>query len=144
MLLLPTIPTILDETVAKKKPNTTINNAPSKLTGISGINHIPAAITNEPIKTTDIGKSCCVLSPPDTFFPKPLIADLNVLNIVGKVLIKLMIPPAATAPAPIYLIYLLQIVPGSNWLNGSKFPASSATDDKLSPPKNAIAGISTK
>mgnify|MGYP007104525672 CR=1 FL=1 len=33
LLLLPTSPTILDDTVAKKKPNTTIRIAPGKLIG---------------------------------------------------------------------------------------------------------------
>jgi hypothetical protein len=62
LLLLPTIPTILDDTVAKKKPKTTIINAPKRLTGISGNNQIKAAMINTPPRTTFIDKSCCVLS----------------------------------------------------------------------------------
>ena len=41
LLLLPTIPTILDETVAKKKPNNAIRTAPS---GDTGISVLPVAI----------------------------------------------------------------------------------------------------
>ena len=62
LLELPTIPTILDDTVAKKKPKTTIINAPKRLTGISGNNQIKTAMINTPPKTTFIDKSCCVLS----------------------------------------------------------------------------------
>ena len=57
LLLLPTIPTILDDTVAKKKPNTTIIIAPTNDTGISGSNHIATAITTIPPRTADIGMS---------------------------------------------------------------------------------------
>jgi len=104
LLLLPTIPTILDDTVAKKKPNTTTISAPRKLTGISGSNQIKTAITSEPPRTNFIEISCSVLNWLSPFLPNPLIACLNVLIIVGNVLIKLINPPAATAPAPMYLV----------------------------------------
>ena len=41
---LPTNPTILEDTVAKKNPKTTIKIAPGKLTGITGISHITIAV----------------------------------------------------------------------------------------------------
>ena len=103
LLLLPTIPTILDDTVAKKKPNTTIITAPKKLTGISGNNQIKTAMIRIPPRTTFIEISCCVLNWLSPFLPNPFIACPNVLIIVGNVLIRLIRPPAATAPAPIYL-----------------------------------------
>ena len=71
LLLLPTIPTILDDTVAKKKPNTTIIIAPTNDTGISGSNHIATAITTIPPRTADIGMSLWVLSPASPFLPNP-------------------------------------------------------------------------
>ena len=61
LLLLPTSPTSLEETVAKKKPNTAISTAPSKLTGIVGINHIDIITAKDPSKTTFIDISLSVL-----------------------------------------------------------------------------------
>ena len=52
LLLLPTKPTSLEDTIAKKKPNIAIKRAPTKLTGIEGINHIAITTANEPNKTT--------------------------------------------------------------------------------------------
>ena len=49
----------------------------------------------------DIGIFLC--NAPDTFLPKPFMACLKVFTMVGNVLIRLIMPPAATAPAPIYL-----------------------------------------
>jgi len=106
LLLLPTIPTILDETVAKKKPNNAIITAPSGDTGISGNSQIAIIMINTPIPITRISRSASVrtvlLLFPAPFMP--LIASANVLTINGRDLIKLMIPPAATAPAPMYRI----------------------------------------
>ena len=39
LLLLPTSPTILEDTVAKKNPNTTTITAPMSVTGMAGISH---------------------------------------------------------------------------------------------------------
>ena len=103
LLLLPTNPTILEDTVAKKNPNIIINMAPRGFMVIPGIKHMATAITKIPVKINHIGKSLAVLSPPDTFLPKPFMACLKVFTIVGNVLIRLIMPPAATAPAPIYL-----------------------------------------
>ena len=101
LLLLPTRPTIRDDTVAKKKPNTTIISAPSKETGIAGINQIASVSTIILPITKRISIS---LSVRRVFEPEPplmpRIASRNVLTISGKVLTKLIIPPAATAPAP--------------------------------------------
>ena len=44
LLELPTIPTILDDTVAKKNPKITIIIAPRRLTGTAGTSHIIIAM----------------------------------------------------------------------------------------------------
>lgn len=102
LLELPTNPTIRDDTVAKKKPNMIMIIALRRFTGIAGINHIIIASTPIPNTTNIIGISLVNLdSTPSAFLPYPLSACLNVLTISGNDLIKLIIPPAATAPAPI-------------------------------------------
>ena len=105
MLLLPTSPTILEETVAKKNPKIAINIAPNRPTGITGISHI-ASITNAiKIPTIRISKLMLVLLLVTEFFSfSPLTVEEKVDIIKGRDLIRLIIPPQATAPAPIYLI----------------------------------------
>ena len=114
LLLLPTIPTIREDTVAKKKPKITMMIAPTGLIGIAGASHITMATTTMPMSTVRMEISVCVLSPVSTFLPKPFMALANVRTMVGNVLIRLMIPPAATAPAPIYRLYSLQMLDGSS------------------------------
>jgi len=105
LLLLPTIPTIREDTVAKKKPNITIRIAPRIVTGISGISQIAIVTTTIPIAIAFISISCSVRSLPVFLSPFiPLIASENVFTISGNDLIRLIIPPVATAPAPIYLM----------------------------------------
>ena len=62
LLLLPTRPTILEDTVAKKKPNTTTITAPRRLTGIAGISHTKSVRTIMDIITTLRFKSLLVRS----------------------------------------------------------------------------------
>ena len=105
LLLLPTKPTIRDETVAKKNPNTTTITAPNKLTGIAGTSHTAIVRTAIAISTILRLKSWAVRSvdvfdAPDILFSAPP----NVVTIKGNDLIRLIIPPAAKAPAPIYLM----------------------------------------
>ena len=110
LLLLPTRPTILEETVAKKKPKITTINAPKSETGIAGIIHTRSVRTRIAIITILILISCAVRSFDVAPAPEMLfIAPANVLTISGNDLIRLIIPPAANAPAPMYLIYVLQI-----------------------------------
>ena len=97
----PTRPTILLDTVAKKNPKITTSIAPNSRTGTDGRSHITTAISKIPASTAPIGSSFEVrrvsCSPP----PIPFIAAAKVRRITGNVLIRLIIPPAATAPAPI-------------------------------------------
>ena len=98
---LPTRPTILEETVAKKKPKITTIIAPTRVTGIAGTNHTSRVRMRIAINKNFMLKSCSV-----RLFPVPLEPDIlfkasrNVRIIRGRDLIKLMIPPAASAPAP--------------------------------------------
>ena len=102
LLLLPTKPTILEETVAKKNPNIAINNAPSIETGMSGKIAIATIFARTAIPTIFIFISASVLNPEFDVLPLiPFMASRNVVIISGNDLIKLIIPPAATAPAPI-------------------------------------------
>ena len=102
LLELPTRPTIREDTAAKKKPNTTTMIAPSKDTGIAGTSHTAKVSAAIAISTTDIGRSCSVrilFTAP--FWLRLAMESVKVRTINGKDLIKLMIPPAAKAPAPI-------------------------------------------
>ena len=101
LLELPTIPTILEDTVAKKKPNTIIMMAPIRFTGIAGISHMAMAMTPTMIITIFIGRSLLRRLFADAFLPYTAMACLNVRRIIGSDLIRERIPPAATAPAPI-------------------------------------------
>ena len=99
----PIRPTIREDTVAKKKPNTTMIIAPIGLTGIAGTNQMIAIIATIPIRMKFIGRSCAVLAVL-VFFP-PFILFMEsrkVVMIRGRDLIREMIPPVAIAPAPIY------------------------------------------
>ena len=100
LLLLPTRPTIREETDAKKKPNTTTINAPERLIGISGRSHITTATAITPINTVFVEIFTSVLLPLSAFLPNPFIAFTKVLIITGRDFTRLKIPPAATAPAP--------------------------------------------
>ena len=105
LLLLPTNPTIREDTVAKKKPNTTIITAPIKLTGIAGMSHTSRVKTAMDRSTTFIEMSFSVRRSAFSLeADMPFTAPLKVLRISGKDFIKLIMPPAASAPAPIYRI----------------------------------------
>ena len=97
------LPTIREDTVAKKKPKITMISAPIGLTGIAGTSQMIATIATIPIRITFIGRSCAVLSvlvflPPFMLFME----SRKVVMIRGRDLIREIIPPVAIAPAPIY------------------------------------------
>ena len=106
LLELPTRPTILEDTVAKKNPKITTMIAPTSVTGIAGTSHTSSVRIRIAIKINFMLRSCAVRSllslptPPFMLF----MASRNVRTISGRDLIRLMIPPAASAPAPIYLM----------------------------------------
>jgi hypothetical protein len=98
----PTIPTILEDTVAKKKPNITTITAPINEIGIAGTSQTSNVKTAITIRTIFILMSCSVRSPlAEPAFFILFKAPRNVLIISGKDFIRLIIPPAANAPAPI-------------------------------------------
>ncbi len=104
LLELPMSPTIREETVAKKKPKTTMITAPRKFTGIAGTSQIIRIIAAMPISTKFIGRSCAVLALPVLLLPFMLFMESRkVVIISGRDLISEIIPPVAIAPAPIYL-----------------------------------------
>ena len=99
----PIIPTIREETVAKKKPNTTIISAPRKFTGIAGTNQIINTMATIPARITPIGRSLSVLKVPPFWDPFILFMESRKVEMIrGRDLIREMIPPVAIAPAPMY------------------------------------------
>ena len=100
----PTSPTIRLDTVAKKNPKMITSIAPNKRTGTDGRSQITTAISNTPARTAPIGSSLEVRRASCRCTPMHLTALVKVSRITGNVLIRLIIPPAATAPAPIYRI----------------------------------------
>ena len=100
LLLLPTSPTIRAETAAKKNPKIIITQVLRKLTGIAGSSHIANPISIIPTIITLMDKSCWPSSSSEPFLAF-LTAARKVCPIIGRDLIRLIIPAAATAPAPI-------------------------------------------
>ena len=103
LLLLPTNPTIREETVAKKNPKITMMTAPKTPIGMTGSAAIKMIKIASIPSTTPIFRSRFVRSslPIFSLLKIPFIASAKVRQINGNDLIKLIIPPAATAPAPI-------------------------------------------
>ena len=106
----PISPTIREETVTKKAPNITtskpISNFCAMLSpGNWGKNAINKTRPMLPNNTTLILRSLSVLNTslvdPSVFFPILAKLPLKEETIVGIVFIKVINPPAATAPAPI-------------------------------------------
>src|SRR6476646_2528834 len=132
LFVVPISPTILEDTVTKNAPNTTINNPMNKrlknpLPGIKGINAIRKISAMLPNKTTLMLRSLSVLNrvsvPPFSFTAETL--SLNEEMMVGMVLISVIKPPIATAPAPICLIYARYIADAGSakvFVTGSQPP----------------------
>ena len=57
LLLLPTSPTMREDTVAKKNPNRTIKNAENRLTGMTGTSQITNIKTRMAVPINGRGKS---------------------------------------------------------------------------------------
>ena len=101
----PMSPTIREETVAKKNPNTITIRAPIGLTGNAGTSQMAIPITRIITSKNGIGMSCSVRNVEALlFFFILCIACLKVFAMSGRLLIRLITPPVATAPAPIYLM----------------------------------------
>ena len=100
LLLLPTSPTIRDETAAKKKPNTTVISAPTNVTEITGISHSASVRTATAAITKRRSSSRSVRFVLFPLRPTPESAARNVPKISGSERIRLISPPAASAPAP--------------------------------------------
>src|ERR1700739_5165095 len=96
----PINPTMRDETVTKKNPNTTIIIAETKLVGICGITDMKTISSKLLIITYIRGRSFSVLDCstfPVSFFLRSRNESRKALIIVGKVFINVIIPPKVTA-----------------------------------------------
>ena len=100
LLELPTIPTIRADTVTKKNPKITMRIAPPRLTGTAGISHRRTAITAETMRTKFSGRSFVVRVYVSCLFFSAAMDFLNARIIIGNDLIREIMPPQATAPAP--------------------------------------------
>src|SRR2546429_8869070 len=102
----PTWPVRREETTAKKKPNRTISNAEMRLTWSCGNIQMKNTINVEPAMTAVIGISRSVRKTlalcPDLDSSNCRMLALKELIILGMARTMLKIPPAVTAPAPIY------------------------------------------
>ena len=116
----PTSPTILDDTVTKKKANIPIHKAPKSLMlkvsavpSMRGTATIISRIIPTPTSVTKSERSRSVLSFIKTFFCKVDVTSdspsLNEAIMVGMDFMMVIMPPKATAPAPMYLMYLFHI-----------------------------------
>src|SRR5471030_2359780 len=104
---LPTSPVSRELTVVKRKPSTSTRVAPRTLILNDGTKAQTTTMRMEPAPTTHIGMSRSVRSGPalavaplNDFMPR-----ITPPTMVGRDFASEMIPPAATAPAPIYRIY---------------------------------------
>src|SRR5207302_7762386 len=106
---LPTSPVRRELTVTNRKPSTRINTDPRTLILSEGTSAQVTTRTREPAPTTQSGMSrsvrgICTRAPPTP--PERLfIPRIAPPTMVGSDLNREMMPPAATAPAPIYRIY---------------------------------------
>src|SRR3989442_14904242 len=140
---LPTSPVRRELTVTKRNPSTRISSAPSTLSLNEGTSAQTITIKSEPIATTGRGMSRSVRSvPAGPVAPlserMPRIAPPTM---VGRALKREMMPPAATAPAPIYRIYDRQT---SSVLMSLMSLAAGEMGEEALRPKRLRAGISTR
>ena len=109
--LVPMMPTMRDDTVTKKKPNTTMRMPsrmrPPKVPGRNGSRARMAIKATMPPMTTPMGMSWLVREVEAAPAPPRRLAmlPLNAATMVGIVFSRVMKPPAATAPAPIWRTY---------------------------------------
>src|SRR5882672_10879533 len=106
----PTSPVSRELTVTKRNPSTRMSTAPSKLILNDGTSAQTITSPSEPAPTIQSGMSRSVrLGPSAAVAPfKDAMPRMAPPTIVGKDLKREMIPPAATAPAPMYRIYWCQ------------------------------------
>src|SRR5437868_1314119 len=106
----PTSPVSRELTVTKRNPSTRMSTAPSMLILNEGTSAQTITRPSEPTATTQSGMSRSVrLGPIEAAAPlSDFIPRIAPPTMVGKDLKREMIPPAATAPAPIYRMYWCQ------------------------------------
>ena len=108
--LVPMRPTMREETVTKKNPKTMMStpssSRPPRLPGMKGRTARMRTSARLPNTTTERGRSRSVRGTRAAVAPAPPRKEarlpLKLATMVGSVLISVMKPPAATAPAPIW------------------------------------------
>ncbi len=131
---LPTSPVRRELTVTKRKPSTKMSSAPSTLILNEGTSAQVTTSSSEPTPTTQRGMSRSMREGPAA--PVALESDfmprIAPPTMVGSDLKSEMMPPAATAPAPMYRMY---------WCHTSSVDMSlmSALE-----PKSLMAGMRTR
>src|ERR1700682_167750 len=107
---LPTSPVRRELTVTKRNPRTRRSTAPSTLILNEGTSVQTTTMARDPTPTIHMGRSRSVRGGPAApALPfSERIPRMAPPTMVGKDLKREMIPPAATAPAPIYRIYARQ------------------------------------
>ncbi len=100
----PMRPTMLEETVTKKKPKTKIIAEESRLTGMAGMSVMKSTKSTQPTNTKLMGRSFSVRNCTFSVFFWPwrrsLKESLKAATMVGMVLISVIVPPKVTAPTP--------------------------------------------
>src|SRR2546428_5974068 len=119
---LPTSPVRRELTVTKRKPSTRISSEPRMLIFSEGTSAQMTTSASDPTPTTQSGMSRSVRgictrappTPPDRLF----IPRIAPPTMVGSDLNSEMMPPAATAPAPMYRMYWCQTSSGvMSWMS---------------------------
>ena len=115
---LPSSPVIRDDTTLKKNPNMRMARAERKPTPRPGTTRIwgrklmTRIRSNDPPRTTVIGMSRSVrgrlVASPRAVALRSRNDALKDSTMVGRAFSRLMMPPVATAPAPMYRMYMLQ------------------------------------
>ena len=107
----PMSPTMREDTVTKKNPKTTMRTAsrtrPPNVPGRKGRKAMMSASARLPTSTMPMGRSRLVRAVDSVPAPPRRLATLprKAAMMVGSVLRRVMNPPAATAPAPIWRTY---------------------------------------
>ncbi len=114
----PISPVIRALTVTKKKPHTTISTADRRLMCSGGASQMASTRSTLPTTTTVMGRSCSVRSitgacPLPREAMKVSRPRRKASTMVGSERMRLMRPPVATAPAPMYSTYASRTVSGS-------------------------------
>ena len=94
-------PTRREATTVKKKPSTTMSTRPPALMSTPGHSHSTSTAARMTTGSSHRGRSCSVRREERAAAPLLRKVAAKVRTIMGMDLMTLMMPPAASAPAPI-------------------------------------------